>query len=454
MTENTNQNAGTGSKDLKLVDENVRFSPMEKHVPAGQALPPVPLADMELKKATPQSSTSANVVTEDVGLSSHPTQNPPAKTPVPPTSPPASPTPSTPVQQDIATILQGVKLPERRTDSAQQPTPSAMPVFDTQLGSSVDMTKPPEQPATLEEQIAQATPAEEVQKSSVSTMRTLKNDLQEIVREQKMSLVRAAALEEDKKRDTQKVEAKPVPTKRKNGTGLMIGFFALLIVAGFGAGAFVFFAQNASVAPSPLSRSLVFAENTNLLPIDGLSPLELKRTLAAARQRLSASLGSITRVAPAVATQPGVSASETPVSFGTFMSALDTHIPDELTRALGDEFFLGFHVVDTNAPVIIVPVVSYERAFAGMLAWEASMNDDLQPLFTAVPNLALGENGLPEKRRFTDMVIRNYDVRALKDDSGTVQLYYSFPTQNLLVIAESPYSFSEILSRLRAERKL
>ena len=50
--------------------------------------------------------------------------------------------------------------------------------------------------------------------------------------------------------------------------------------------------------------------------------------------------------------------------------------------------------------------------------------------------------------------MRNYDVRVLKNDAGGIELYYSFPTQNILIIGESPYSFTEILSRLRAERKL
>jgi hypothetical protein len=48
----------------------------------------------------------------------------------------------------------------------------------------------------------------------------------------------------------------------------------------------------------------------------------------------------------------------------------------------------------------------------------------------------------------------NYDVRELKDDSGNVVLYYSFPTPNILVIAESPHSFTEVLSRLQAQREL
>ena len=89
-----------------------------------------------------------------------------------------------------------------------------------------------------------------------------------------------------------------------------------------------------------------------------------------------------------------------------------------------------------------------------MLEWEDVMSSDLTPIFTPVPGTRLGGGGLIEKRQFEDLVMRNYDVRALTDDAGTIQLYYSFPTRNILIIAESPYSFAEILSRLRAERKL
>jgi len=111
-------------------------------------------------------------------------------------------------------------------------------------------------------------------------------------------------------------------------------------------------------------------------------------------------------------------------------------------------------VVDKNAPILIIPVTSHDHAFAAMLEWEKNLNADLSPLFTAVPTLKQDQNGLPVERTYEDLVMRNYDVRALKDDAGTIELYYSFPTQNILVIAESPYSFAEILSRLQAGRQL
>ena len=71
-----------------------------------------------------------------------------------------------------------------------------------------------------------------------------------------------------------------------------------------------------------------------------------------------------------------------------------------------------------------------------------------------VPALVTDSSGLPETRAFIDAVLLNYDVRELKDDSGNIVLYYSFPTPNLLVIAENPSTFAEVLSRLEAQREL
>ena len=89
-----------------------------------------------------------------------------------------------------------------------------------------------------------------------------------------------------------------------------------------------------------------------------------------------------------------------------------------------------------------------------MLAWEAALNEDLSPFFSAVSQLAGNEDGILIKRQFEDNIMRNYDVRILRDDAGTVKMLYAFPTRNFLIIAESPYSFTEILSRLRASRQL
>ena len=363
-------------------------------------------------------------IAEEVGL---------VKNPIVPPPPPHQ----SQMDTDMAKILQEVQLPERRefktaSDTVSIPVPHEVPP-----------PKPPEP--------QKATPRGEAPMTSV---RTLKQDLQDVVRDQKMSLVHAATLEQEKRRVTEPVPFEPV--RPSNVRGILFSV-ALLTGLGFAALIGVYFAMrdNTSVLQAP-QDSLVFAEQTYSFPLDGQSTITLKATLAQARNASNAALGSITRVVPTVTAAGAASTEpqERQATFGEFMSALGTRAPAELLRALHDEFFFGIHTVDENAPLIVVPVASYDRAFAGMLAWEKTINADLSPLFAAVPALVLGGDGIPTERAFSDLVMRNYDVRALKDDAGTVQLYYSFPTRDILVIAESPYTFTELLSRLQAERRL
>lgn len=345
-------------------------------------------------------------------------------------------------QQEIASILAEVKLPERRERQAPE--------------STAVQTPPAVQPPPVPAADRLPTRAAEIASSIVAPLRTLKHDLQEVVRKKNISLVRAAALEQEKRFGREGHERAPHPESARRGVGILLAAL-LLIVLGAGAffGVYIIEQQRSAGAPSASqSPSIVFSESTVALPLEDQSAADLKRLLANARTASSATLGSITRVVPVVSTVAEGVAIERAATLEEFLAALGTRASPDLLRALSGEFFFGIHTVDENAPLFVIPVISYERAFAGLLAWEGSMNSDLAPAFTPVPDQVIGAGGLPQKRQFYDEVMRNYDVRVLKDDSGTIQLYYSFPTQNLLIIAESPYSFTEILSRLRAERKI
>ena len=351
------------------------------------------------------------------------------------------------INDDIAKILKGVKLPERRDFRAaadkRVPAPESVSISAEE--------------ASGRQEAARKTASVPQERDIVTARHTLKDDLQDIVRLRKISLVRASALEQDKKgREAPKPTRTPGEVQRSRRTFAFIFFTFLLIALGAAAlyGVFVVM-QNRAATPAQQYPSMVFAEQTVTLPIDRSSPIALKEIISQARSASNAPLGSITRIVPTVATTTisGATATE-PATLSQFFRALGLNTPDGLLRGLGSTFFFGIHTVDINAPVFVIPVTSYDLAFAGMLAWEPVMNQNLAPAFDAVSTLVTGPDGLPTARVFTDGVLLNYDVRELKDDSGNVILYYSFPTPNILVIAESPHSFTEILSRLEAQREL
>ena len=373
-----------------------------------------------------------------------------------PTSP-ATP-PATPAQlgNDFTKILEEIKLPERRDFKA---------AADTQKTALIE----PEA-AILEEHIVkkegdQTAPTSDQPKgaegerstSMVVPMRTLKDDLQTIVREQKISLVHAASLEEEKKHGQEHLEPEQqeIRARKKRRTVSMVFATSILVLLGAGAltGVYIVMRAQQSIPPAP-QASILFAEQSAAFPLGGQPAQALKTSLAQARTRQLGTLGSITRVIPTVtSSSTNTSAQQVPATLTQFFSALGIVPPQELMNAIGPDFFFGFHVVDTNAPILIIPVLSYDHAFAGMLAWEPNIDPNLAPIFTPI-SMTVATSGVPMQRSFGDKVMRNYDVRELTDDSGNVVLYYSFPTPNILVIAQSPYSFSEILSRLQAARKL
>lgn len=437
--------------------------------PVANVMPPAPETKIELRIQPPpvfQHSVPAK-----------PTAPAPVQTPQPEAPaqdaleaevglvrPKAKARPPDPLQTDMSKILKGIKLPEKRAYTPDgERTVTATPSIASQDAKKLDdilAAHITENPAVLNPpEVIEAAPVtvpnqeafhEELQ---VASVHTLKQDLQHVVHEQKMSVVKAVALEQEKRAHNDHMVEPPKPPSRAPAVIFTVLIFLLLGLAALGG---VYYVAQVQYAPSPSveSTSLVFAEQTVGFPLTKDSPQTLKSQLALARTS-SGTLGSLLHIVPFI---EGVDATgkptQQPATLSQFFTALGIEPPENLMRALGDEFFLGVHTVDKNAPIIVIKVASYDRAFDGMLSWEKNINPDLSPLFSAVPRLMMGPDGLQIQRPFTDLVMRNYDVRALKDDQGVIQLYYSFPTRDLLVIAESPYTFTEILSRLQAGRRL
>lgn len=360
------------------------------------------------------------------------------------------------VNADIAKILGGVKLPERINPVA--PEVKSTRSYDTSLVTDPAVTtaeRAKNQGHVLEaaRAVKESLPSRAPKTADdVRALHTLKDDLQDVVRNKKISLVRAVALEEEKKyrpsiSPEEELSARPKPSRAP----IVLTLILFLFGAGVLGATYYILQDRAIEAEEPLQSEILFAERTIPLDVGLLAPADIRREIAGARGAGGLPLGAIMQILPA---RQGPDGSGVPLTFGEFMRAIDAHPPEELVRALGTVFFFGIHTVDENAPAFVVPVLSYERAFAGMLAWERTMNSDLAPMFTAVPTQTVGPDGVLVERKFGDDIIQNFDVRVLRDESGVVQLYYSFPTRNLLIIAESQYSFTELLSRLRADRRL
>lgn len=145
----------------------------------------------------------------------------------------------------------------------------------------------------------------------------------------------------------------------------------------------------------------------------------------------------------------------------TVFDALQIPVPAILARNLDGQATIGGTRTDAGAhPFIVLPVASYERTFAGMLAWEPTMRDSLAPWYPAYGTLATGTStstssplvagdGAEVLPFFVDTVVGNRDVRALRDASGRTILLYGYADKLTLIISRDEDSFTTIISRLK-----
>jgi hypothetical protein len=153
-------------------------------------------------------------------------------------------------------------------------------------------------------------------------------------------------------------------------------------------------------------------------------------------------LGALERVkAPApepIATTTAATTTETATPIPDLSSATSTatSTPQAPAPRLADESIF-----------IIIKLESFENAFAGMLAWEAKMLEDLGPLFSTRELAA----NTPSDTAFEDVTERNKDARVLRNPEGEVVLLYSFFDNNTLIITDSEETLRVILNRLTNE---
>ncbi len=443
--------------------------------PTGNMMPPAPELKIELTVPPPPIYSTANAALESV----QPETARPTPPPKPMAQPSAIPRSDDPIEdsvglvipkprsrapdhigQDMSKILKDIKLPEKRSFATPSGERKIVPTRAEQDAKKLDdilsaqITENTFAPAPAEPIPLPVVPDQNMfhEDMEISSVHTLKQDLQHVVQEQKMSVVKAVALEQEKKSRMDRIVEAPRPPSRAPAI-ILSSFIFLLLGLGALGGVYYVAAVQSAPGPSPVDSSLVFAEQTADFPL--IDDSQSLRTQLARARTSGGTLGSLMHIIPVTSnTDAAGNVSQQPATIAEFFDALSIEPPENLMRAFGDDFFLGIHTVDKNAPIIVVKVVSYDRAFDGMLSWEKNMNGDLSPLFNAVPRLVMGSDGIQVERPFSDVVMRNYDVRALKDNDGVIQLYYSFPTRDLLIIAESPYTFTEILSRLQAGRRL
>ncbi|PCI89616.1 hypothetical protein COB18_03630 [Candidatus Kaiserbacteria bacterium] len=287
----------------------------------------------------------------------------------------------------------------------------------------------------------------EPRKNPKAVVRTFKDDIQNLVRDKKMSMTRVAALESDRKRE------EPTNTgSKKNLVFTILGILLFVIAGVFSLGTYYAYQLNTSQsAPAEIIQGMIFIEALERVDITQKNPRTIVELLATIRRNTFFSLGSVVELyltTEEVSTDGTVVVSHTTAK--DFIRSINAAVPDTFVQTLGSEYILGIHVIDENVPFIILSTQSYGYAFAGMLAWEHSLESDLLPFFS--PNAEFVKPASAEgQNTFIDTVLQNTDVRILKDDTGDIRMLYAFIDRNTVVITTDVRTLNELSNRLRTQ---
>src|SRR3989338_5593255 len=264
-------------------------------------------------------------------------------------------------------------------------------------------------------------------------IRTFQGDVAEALRREQRSLVSIQQAEHLKKGATSSATGTPSEdTKRRTEIFfLFLGSLALFVLGTVGA----WYAYNEfvrrTVTPIMTAPANRFV-STNT---------EINLTLTAtSREAL------INTLADAVRGAPSGELIHINFSLSTikFLEMLGTRAPGSLIRAFDPLFMFGAFGEST---FLIIKLASFENAFAGMLAWEKNLNQDIGPLFATAE---LSRNVAPEST-FTDVTDKNKDVRMLALGDQPV-LLYSFFDNNMLIITDHIETLRILMDRLTREK--
>lgn len=267
-----------------------------------------------------------------------------------------------------------------------------------------------------------------------------------------------AKLESTKKEGqrTSPVQLRPKPATPSTSprTFILIGVSVVLIALGSGIGVYVYrnFSTIGTVSPAPTVPTLV--------PVGGQVEVFhtpgslLAETLSTAVSGIGLDSDSFVQLY----TTRNIGDARALLSAQEFVELLAPLAPGRFSRSLKETYTFGVHSKDKRQMFLVFRTTFFENAFAGMLEWEPSIQNDLSLLFGSLSGTSdvaaqSGTSTPPASApQFTDRIIQNKDARVLLDQNDNVSIIYSFVDRDTLIIATSIETFIEVFGRMTSGR--
>ena len=234
--------------------------------------------------------------------------------------------------------------------------------------------------------------------------------------------------------------------------GLIIFGVSVLGIGGWYAYSIFGPTQQGAIGTTLPIPTFFFVEKKQELSVDDLTTNALRFFVGDSVARANNIIDSFIQLYPTKTIKDSVTGETQKRILSTeeFFSLSGASMPVQLTHSLGSMSMFGVHIWNGNKGFFVFTVDdgSFDNAFSNMLVWESDMARDILPLFGVTSDI------YTLNAKWTDMVIKNRDVRVLKNESGDIVLLYTFYDRKTLIITTSADTMGEIISRvIQAKRK-
>ncbi|TSC67322.1 MAG: hypothetical protein CEO19_282 [Parcubacteria group bacterium Gr01-1014_73] len=284
----------------------------------------------------------------------------------------------------------------------------------------------------------------------IKPLRTLRGDIEEVVKEGRTSAVKIAVAETQ--RATGAVETVSnftAPRREWPWKNILIGAAGAILIAAAGVGLYFIYKKVSAPEPTVISvkrQTIINTETEKTLDISNFARPKIIAMLNAEKIFLPKNLSTVVGLNFVRKTGSFGSESSTTteaVASGDFLEQLQVQANTPFVRALAPDFVFGFHILGQPEPFLILKASAYDFAYAGMLRWENYFAADLGSIFlsTTTPS-----------NLFEDKIIYNKDARVLRGADGAIRLLYSFNDKNTIIITTNEITFKNLVDRLRAAK--
>ncbi|HEY4503544.1 MAG TPA: hypothetical protein VJJ28_00325 [Candidatus Paceibacterota bacterium] len=336
-------------------------------------------------------------------------------------------------------------------------------IFNKQNIPNIPLQTPPEIPA-------KTIPTQE-------SIRTYESDMAKVLMQKKASAVTIAIAENKKKEGGESISNAPEKNRAKQ---VLMILMSIIFISGGVVGAYYLYLQSPFAKPTPIPKPL---SAVSIIPSDkqvdfNISNIPDKGILAQIYPQFSRNilpagqiLELIIKEKSAIQTQNGAQDTDSEKSLNkitgsSFIKKSGIDMPDILLRSITDRWMIGAYAEESGSktPFVVFTTDFFQNAFAGMLAWEDSMADDLSVMLNYKEKarnmeriLEIDASSTPISSyfniqgQFIDKQIHNRDVREFISSGGELLFLYSFIDKETFIMTTTETSLSASIDRIEKQ---